>query len=210
MKKIFNSIVTTKRHRQIGYCEPSDFGTIELISLSPSEKELIVSFADYKDKKEFIAFKGHAYSKVNPSSYFGGMSKEEEEGWTKKQGKFSEKTAIKLVLGIRERFEKAYSNVSSIKYILIGKTLYVEYCKIKDLTITVCSNMLFANWISIDIECHGGKVNIKLNKRNFDKTVKTQFARWKQGNPEAKSIDGHTHSCFSKPTNVKWGEKLLK
>jgi len=209
MRNIFNTIVTTKRHREIGYCESSDFGKIELIALESSEKELIVSFNDYKDKKEFIAFEGHAYAKVNKSSYFGGMSREEEGSWAKKQGKFSERTAIKLLLELRKRFENTFSNVSSAKYILIDRTLYVQYCKLKDLAITVCGNMLFAHWISINIECHEGKENIKLNKSNFEKIVKAQYERWKQGNPKTKSIDGHTHSCFSKPTNVKWGEKFV-
>ena len=210
MEKIFHSPITTQRHRELGTCEDSDFATIELIELLPEEKVLIVSFEGYEKKREFIEFEGHAYSKMNAGSYFGGMSREDEAVWTKKQGKFSRKLAIKLLLTIREHIDNQFSCISSEKFILIGKTLYARYSKISDLTITICGNMSFAHWLSIDIEAHGNKTTVKLNKTNFDKTVKEQFARWKKGDPKATSIDGRMHSCFSKPLKVKWGEKYAK
>ena len=56
---------------------------------------------------------------------------------------------------------------------------------------------------------NSGKRIEKLNKENFDRIVKTEYKEWMKGNPNTKSIDGKTHSCFSKPTNVKWGDDYL-
>jgi len=133
MVKLFHTIVTTERHREHGYCEDSDFGKIELIELSPTEKNLIVSFQDYKHKKEFIEYEGCAYLKVGECSNFGGMSRDKEAIWIAKQGKFTRNSAITLMLELRKRFESSFSYVSSAKYILIGKTLYARYSKIKTL-----------------------------------------------------------------------------
>lgn len=205
MKILFKTIVTSQRHREQGTFEDSDFGSIRLIELDPSEKELIVSFDEYKDKKEYIKVGNYVYSKMGGNPYLCGMSREDEDFWIAKQGKFSSNLAIRLMLTLRPKLENRFSGVDSVRYVLIGRTLYSRYCKIEDLNITVCGNMLFAHWISINIEAHGGKENIKLSKENFIKTVKEQKARWNDGNPNATSIDGHKHSCFSVPTNVKWG-----
>jgi len=79
--------------------------------------------------------------------------------------------------------------------------------ELEDLQIGVTGNMLFANWISIDIEpANENKSLYKLNKKNFDTVVKTEYARWKKGDPKTTNINGQTHSFFSKPTKVKWGE----
>jgi len=207
MEKLFNTVMTTQRHREIGYCEDSDFATIELLKLNPEEKELIVSFNDYKSKKEYIKYKGYAYSKADSNSYLGGMSREDQKSWVDKQGKISEKYAIKLMLQIRERTIENFSCISSSSFILIGRTLYVRYSKISDLKITIGGNMIFAHWISINIENHSGKSDYKLSKKNFDKIVKKEKAHWDKGNPNTKNIIGRTHSCFSKPEKVKWGEK---
>jgi len=48
-----------------------------------------------------------------------------------------------------------------------------------------------------------------LSKENFNKTVKEEYKRWMEGDPKTKNINGETHSCFAKPTNLKWGENYL-
>ena len=209
MEKVFHTVVTSERHREYGYCEKSDFGTIELFILQPHEKELIVSFTDYDHKEEFINFRGYAYRKFNKNSYFFGMSKDEQAEWGKKQGYFSKETAINLMLEFRKRMESQFSYVATGKYILIGKTLYARYSKLKDLVITSVGNTTFAHWISIDIEARPDLWHYKLSKKNFDKLVKEEYARWKKGDPKTTNIVGQTHSCFSKPTKVKWGKKYL-
>lgn len=210
MKTIFKSVITSERHRKIGFCEKSDFGHISLIELHPEEKELVVSFDEYDEKKEFIKYKNIIYSKLNKSSYLGGVSREDENEILKKQGKFSQQSALNLVLELRERLENWYSCVSSMRFLLISKTLYTNYCKEGELKITVCGNLSFANWLSINIEAeHGGKNNHNLNKKEFYKTVKEQYQRWLKNDPNTKSIDGKTLSLFSKPKNVKWGKDYL-
>jgi hypothetical protein len=208
-RTIFTSPITSERHRKHGYCEKSDFGRIDLIELQAEDKQLIVSFKDYSGAIEFIEYKGFAFKKVGQRSGFGGMSRDEEGVWLKKQGKFSEKTALKLVLDIRERFESRYYPASSERYILIGKTLYVEYCKLKDLTITVAGNLLFSCWLSIDFESHGGKQTFKLNKKNFERVFKEQKARFEKAKPVKGAKVGDGHVNFSFPKQIVWGNKYI-
>ena len=137
MEKIFNTVYTTERHRKWGTCEPSDFGTIELIRLSPSEKELAVSFKDHTvDTKnpqgnmvlketEYIVYGKDIYVKVDYHHFALHGSREEQYEWlNKKQGKLSDKTAKKAMLDLRESCERSYSTASDYKFIIIGNTLY--------------------------------------------------------------------------------------
>jgi len=204
MTQIFQTTVTSKRHREIGYCEKSDFGTLDLWQLNKDEKKLIVSFKDYKKEVEYIEFKGTVYIKIHNDYRFQYMSREDDTLWTGKQGKFSVKSALKLVLDLRQKFEGSFSNVSSGSYILIGNTLYAEYCKRKDLAITVCGNLLFSCWLSIGIEAHAGKANIKLSKKSLDDTIRKEKARFdKAKGSQIGKVDNHV--SFSYPKNVKWG-----
>lgn len=205
---IFFSVTTSERHRNIGYCEPSDFGSVELIKLSPEKKVPIIEFKKYSGDPliELIEYNKFVYKKVNKDSYFCGMAKDEEAEWLKLQGKFTDKSATKLILELRKRSENTFSSVSDINFLIIGKTLYQRYCEVKKLKITVCGNLLFSYWLSIDIEPeHGGKGNTTFSRKNFEKLFKTQKERFESGKPTKKRGDGHV--SFSYPKNITWGEK---
>lgn len=206
-KKIFNTVITSERHRKYGFCEESDFETIELFELEKAEKELVVKFNDYDGQKEYISFNNYAFEKIDNKSYLGNLSTEIHRNLIKKQGYFTPQTAINFILRIRESSLKTYSYIRGFQFVLIGRTLYVSKCKLEDLQIGVTGNMLFAHWISICIEPKNENKRLyKLNKKNFNKVVKEEYARWKEGDPKTTNIDGGTHSCFSKPTKIKWGE----
>jgi len=208
MKKIYHTITVSERNKHVGLWEDKDFGKIELFTMPKENKELIVSYTDYKTKHELIEVDGKGvYEKVHKRSYLGGFSTEDEEKIMKKQGYYSEKTAIELMLKIRKATERTFTFMTDFSFILIGKTLYVRRCNVEDLVITVQGNTLFAHWISIDFgtDKDNEDKEIILNKFNFNRIVNEQFARWKKGDPNTKNIDGDTHSSFSKPTKVKWG-----
>lgn len=207
--QIFKTIFTSKRHRELGYCEPSDFGSIELIRLRPEEKKLIVSFRDSENEPvtEYIEHKGIVYKKMGKSESIGHLSREEDTEQGKMQGKYTDRKAIALLLKLRERKRANFSGMSDDSYIIIGNTLYADYCELKSLTITVASNLAFSYWLSIDIESHGGKQQIKLNKKNFDRVVKTERKRFEDGKPKEGTRRGDGHVHFSCPVEVKWGER---
>mgnify|MGYP003553212411 CR=1 FL=1 len=203
MKHLFKSPLTSERHRKIGTCDKSDFAGLELIELDKEEKKLIVSFKDYSKEVEYIEYAKQVYTKVNDDYGFAGMSREEQAKWVKKQGKYSYKSAIELMLILRERKENTYSNVYGGSFILIGNTLYTLYCDKKDLAITVCGNLLFSCWLSIGIECHSGKRNIRLNKKNLEDTIRKERIRFNNAKSNNGGVDKHV--SFSYPTSVKWG-----
>ena len=206
MKKLFHTVITSQRHRTAGFCEKSDFGVIDLFELEPSEKKLIVNFRPYSNEpiKEFIEHEGLAYVKMYS---FPRMGREAESVWLKKQGKFSNNTAIKLMLELREDIERSYSSVAGYSFILIGKTLYISYCPVKELSITVSGNLLFSCWLSINIESHTGKAQFKLNEKTFEKVVKEEKARFEKAKPKKGFNRGDGHVHFSAPVNVVWGDK---
>jgi hypothetical protein len=204
MKKIFHTVLTTERHKKHGYCEAQDFGSLELIQLEPEEKKLIVSYDDNENHIEMIEHNGKAYVKITNNSLFIGFSKEEDKEIASKQGKYSPNTALKFILEMRERLDNSYSHASEESYILIGRSLYAEFCKKRELSITVCGNLLFSYWLSIDIEAkHGGKKNYKFSKESFEKVFRTEKKRFDEGKPKNKKGDGHV--SFSYPKNIKWG-----
>lgn len=210
MKTLFHTTITTQRHREHGFCEDSDFGNIELLVLSPDEKELIVSFQKYSNdpKTEYIKYKGYAYRKLD--SRLSHFSKEEEQKWATKQGKFSENSALELVLEYRSRMDNSYSFAGSKSFILIGRTLYERYSKMTDLRITTCGNCSFSHWISIDIEAHGGKKTYPLKKSSLEKVIKERKQYWEDTKPKGFSGRGDGHSHFSCPTNITWGANFKK
>lgn len=208
MKTLFHTVITSRRHREHGYCEDSDFGRLELIELSPEEKQLVVSFKDGDEAVEYIEYKGQIYKKVNSESRFCGLSRDEENAVVKKQGKFSVQETIKFVLAQRKSMEHGFSNVGDETYILIGRTLYSHYCKKSELGITYTGNLLFSYWLSINIQSHFNLKVHKLSKKNFEKIVKEQKARFDADMP-AEGTRRAKEAYFSCPTQVKWGEKYL-
>jgi hypothetical protein len=208
---IFHTVYTSERHRTMGTCDSGDFGKIDLIQLDKEDKELMVSFRKYSDepKTEYIEHEGYAYKN------FGGkiahLSQEEEEKWSGKQGKFTPKTAIELMLIFRESKRRTFAHADDSSYILIGRTLYERYCKTEDLSITVCGNTMFSHWISIGIESHGGKVEYPLSKSKFKEIYKDRKQSFEDTRPD-KHFSGRadTHSHFSYPQQIKWGAKYNK
>lgn len=206
METLFHTVVTSERHRERGFCEVSDFGKIELIELQPEEKQLIVSFKDYRTEIEYIEHSGYAYKKIGVSGGIWGFSKEEEEKIISKQGKFSQKYVIEVILKLRARMERTFSGVGDENFILIGRTLYRRYSKIEDLNITTCGNCLFSHWLSVDIEAHGGKATFPLSKTSLKEVIKERKAYWESTKP-VNGTRGDGHSAFSQPLSVKWGKK---
>lgn len=204
MKKIFNTPITSRRHRELGFCEENDFANLDLVSIPEEEKALIVKFKIDSTETEYIEFNNEVYIKINSDNNVFPFSREEDAEWIKKQGKFTEKECIKLMLKLREPMEKSYSCIDSKKYILIGRTLYYKYCKIEELNITVCGNLTFSCWLSIDIErTHDGKSNIPLTKTNLLKTIKEKKIAFNKAKTNSFNVDNHI--SFSCPTNTKWG-----
>lgn len=203
MEKVFHTILTTKRHREIGYCESSDFAKIELVQMSPDEKNLVVSFNDNSEKFEFVEFNKEIYIKTKSLTHF---SRDEERAILKKQGKFNKQSVIKILLDLRERKESNFSGISDSKFLLIGKTLYERYCKKSELGITVCGNLMFSYWLSIDIEARNtNKVFYPLNAKSFERVFTSQKKRFDEGKPKKGVGDGHV--SFSYPTKIVWGDK---
>jgi hypothetical protein len=169
MRLAHRTIATTRRHRELFYCEESDFAELKLFVLDKSEKKLIISTKE----DEFIAFEEMAYRKINSDYHFRGCSREESEEQISKQGRISEKIACKYISEERDSMNSNFSCISNANYILIGRALYYEYCKVSDLKITRCGNLLFGKWLSIDIEAeHCNKANFELTKESFKNVVK--------------------------------------
>jgi len=209
MKKIFHTFLMSKIHKDFGRCERQDFGTLKLFQLEEDEKELIVSFETYNAKEELILFKGEVYRKLNKETRLG-IDQDKTKFFLSRQGKFTQDLAINLMMIISQQINN-YSIVTNEIFILIGRTLYKRYCKLEDLGIGVTGNMMFAHWISISIEPNNhNKELYPLNKKEFQKVVRKEFARWKKGDPKTTNIYGDTHSHFSKPTKVRWGKNFLE
>ena len=164
IKEIFHTSFTTQRHRTRGDCESSDFATLRLLL---QDKENAIFYVETIEKKIY-RYKNYLYcNKLNLH-----FSREEEGKWLKKQGKFSIKTATELMLKIREGSRNTYSCAISNEFLLIGRTLYQRYCKVKNLCVNVCGNMLFGNWLSISVEpIHSGKKSTRLTKKNYNKII---------------------------------------
>ena len=205
---VFHSVITSERHRTLGYCENNDFGSIALINLSPDKKELIVAYQDDNKSHEYVSYNNKVYRKIIERNGITHFSREEEQKYQNLQGKFTVKTALGFVLEMRSRMEHSFSSPGEKSYLLIGRTLYYEYCKPKELTITVCGNLLFSCWLSIHFECHGNKITHKLNKPNFEKVLSAQKKRFEEARPAEGKRNGDGHVSFSHPTKIVWGENF--
>ena len=167
-QELFHTILTSSRHRTSGFCEDSDFASIKLFYQDKEEAEF---YLETNKKKKIYRYNNYLYRNILTLPF----SREEDSKWLKKQGRFSSKVAISLMLKIREQETKSFSVVSDKEFLLIGRTLYQRYCKVKDLCVTTCGNMLFGNWLSVNIEpVHSGKGSTRLTKKSYNRIVKRQ------------------------------------
>ena len=193
---VFHTPVTSGRHREIGYCEDTDFSTIKLFCQDKQDVSLYIETPD----KRLYEHKGNLYTNVLTLPF----SREEDAVFIKRQGRYSVKTAISLMLKIREKMEDSFSHVFDEEFILIGRTIYQRYCKVKDLCITVCGNMMFGNWWNVSIErVHDGKKSIRFSRKNYDRIVK-QETKYYYDNTREKHNDAGLHVEKVK----KWGNKF--
>jgi len=147
MKTIYYSRTVSGRNMQHGYFEEEDFGEIKIVQLSEEKAPLFLRITDYQ-KKEVLRTMGNKYLS---NEIYLPFSREEDALWMKKQGHWTEKTAVLLGIAVRKRCDSFYPAENKTFY-LIGKTLYRVLCEKSELEITQCGNMLFGSWWSIDIE----------------------------------------------------------
>lgn len=191
MNRIYHTTVTSQRHRESGFCEKEDFGTIELLQVSNEEATLICNIKDYQLDQDIRLFK---------NKYFTDFNTWTSKKYFDKQGRFSEKTALEEMIKLRKEQEKRYYPVSSCIYLLIGKKIFVEYCKKTELMITQTGNTLFGDWWTMDIEPrHVNKSNLRFNKKNFERELE-KTKKWLS----KKTKDIH----FTYP-KIKWFDRTL-
>ena len=167
-QKLFHTIYTSSRHRELGLCEDSDFASINLFSQTKEEADFYLETGE----KRIYRYKNYLYCNILVLPF----SRKEDKKWLKKQGRFSTKMAIAFMLEIRKQVRQKYSTVYDREFLLIGRTLYQRYCKVKDLCVTVCGNMLFGNWLSVAIEpVHGGKNSTRLTKKSYKRITEKQI-----------------------------------
>lgn len=206
MIQIFKTPVVSQRHVELGFCENSDFATIELSVAEPVEVEFIFSHLSedippIPATKKVIKYNRYYYQNILRLPF----SRDDDKFWMKKNGKFSTKTAINLMLKIRESHCNQYSCVYDSYFILIGRTLYQRWCKIKDLCITTTGNMLFGQWFSIDIESrHCNKINILLTKKNYFKALNKAKKYFNKNKVKGREKE----QFFSYPKSLKWGSDI--
>lgn len=208
MNILYHTVVTSRRHREMGYCEESDFGGIELFQPEENEHELIVSFKGYSSDPvtEFVLInffdsgKDMVYRKVTKAVGLPHQSRDAQDAMNYV---FGENKAIQEMCRIRESMEYSFSCVANHRFVLIGRTLYQEYCKPEDLCIGVSGNILFSHWTSITIESRlRNMAYYPLSKENLKAVVKDRKKKWEDAKIEGR---GDGHSLFTKPTQVKWG-----
>lgn len=215
MDIIYKTNTTSKRHRELGYCEESDFGKIELIELKEDEIKfafLLNGSKGYVKGEKITTHKSnrpdyvYSYKNIYLTSYINlPFGREEDEKYLSKQGKFTHNTSKQLMVKVRLQQDDNFYPAFSKKYYLIGKKLYQKWCKKSDLKITISSNMVFSSWIDMDIEPrHVNKNNIKFNKENFYKTLKELKLRYEKNASETR-IGQLGQNYFSYPNITKWG-----
>lgn len=199
MKELYKTITTTRRHKELGYCEKGDFGSITLLSLTDAEAPLICTIKKGSVNQSLRLFKGYYYTdydKWNSKLIF-----------KEKQGRLTERTTIKLMVKLREDEEKTQSffSVSNQEFILIGRRIYKRYCKKSNLSITQTGNMIFNSWWCVDVEpTHQNKLNKIFNKKNFEKELKEAREYYnKKRSKKGNNLSGYWDDSFSYP-KIKW------
>ncbi len=202
MKELYHTVLTSRRHIELGYCEEMDFGTIKLMQVSEAEAPLICVIKDYHLNQEIRLLGNKYYTDMTMWDKGNKIFKE-------KQGRLTEKTAIRLMVTERQEAEKRdsfYPAPSRPTYILIGRHIYEYYCDKKDLCVTQTGNTIFGDWWTLDVEPrHVNKNNILFNKKNFERKLEeaTKFVE-KRNKNRKKEI------YFSHP-KIKWvHEELLQ
>jgi hypothetical protein len=203
MKELYKTNLLSRRHKELGYCQEGDFSTIRLLEVTEEEAPLICNIKDYDLNQNLRLYNKNYYSdwdKWNNKFIF-----------KEKQGRLTERTAIILMVKLREEKEKNtnfYPASYSEEFILIGKRIYKKYCKKSELFITQCGNMLFSSWWSVDIEtANENKKCVHFNKENFEKELKEAKEHYDKYKSKTRG-DGHNYFSYPK---IKWfREELLK
>lgn len=207
-KAIFKSVVMSRRHVEIGTCEDSDYGTVELICLPEDEKELIVSFKDGDKKHEFIEFGGMVYAMMNEVPR---ISRADSESLMATQGRMKAKTAIGIALRIRNSMANSFTHPGNETLLLVGKTLYRKFGTHDKLVVNTCGNLMFSYWLSVNIEYDNpNKQSYPCHKSSFERVVKESRKLFNKDKPLPGSpkLGGMAdHVSFTYPTSVKWGPK---
>ena len=88
-------------------------------------------------------------------------------------------------------------------YIQVGKQAYRKLCPKNELCITVSSNLMFGNWLSVGIEeRHSGKYNSPFTKENFEKIMAESRARVEKFDKKIKGSSGKkTYFSYHK---IRW------
>lgn len=200
MELLYKTVILSRRHLKVGYCEDKDFGEITLIRTTEEEAPLICNIKDYKLNQTLRLFKGYYYSdwdKWDNQFYF-----------KEKQGKLTDKTVVALMVKLREKEDspsKSFSYVPRYKYIIVGKRIYKRWCKKSELYITQCGNMMFSSWWTVDIETmNPNKSHVRFNKKNFEKELKDARKYYN----ERRGKRGDNHDSFSCPI-IKWFNEYL-
>lgn len=171
-KVLYHTILTSRRHKDSGYCEDSDFGKIELIQASNEEAPIYCTIIDYQLNQELRLFGNDFYGdydRWNHKKYFDG-----------RQGKFSEKSAIAEMVKIRSESEAdtSWTSARTMKYLLVGRKLYVHYCKRRQLVINQTGNTLFGDWWTLDVETPNPNLkSVPFNRKNFEREL-AKTKRW--------------------------------
>lgn len=97
MRTLYHTVITSARHRRLGFCHTSDFGEISLIELPQHKKQLVISFVYGGVKQEFIKHEGFIYSRVNN---FIKVGKDEEVNFLSKQGRYCPRAVIDILLEV--------------------------------------------------------------------------------------------------------------
>ena len=152
--------------------------------------------------KKVIKYNGYYYHNILRLPF----TREEDNLWMKRNGRYTKKTATELMLKIRESHCNSFSGVYDDFFILIGRTLYQRWCKVKDLSVTTCGNMIFGQWFSVDIEStHHGKANTLFNKKNYYKILD----KAKKYFNKSKTKGREKEQYFSFPKSLKWGKTFV-
>jgi len=185
-KVLYHTTIVSGRHEKHGYCEDGDFSKIILTRATEEDAPLICNIKDFQLNQTLRLFKGYYYGdfdRWNHTFYFKD-----------KQGRLTDKTAIALMVELRKK-ETTYYPTRGKHYLIVGKRIYVRWCKKSELKITQTGNTMFGDWWTMDIESATG---LSFTKKNFNKEL-DKTKRWVEKKNKGRKKKIH----FSYP-RIKW------
>jgi len=193
MEVIYRSPITSERHQKYLYCEDGDFAEIQVIRLQEGEAPLTHVI-------------DHGLGKIRRVRRWNGMYIHDlefdgDQTWGPKQGKFTKNVLAEFFRDKRDH-NRGYYPVFSRTYYVIGNTIYVEWCKVKELAVTQTGNLIFGDWWSMSVEPDYGKPNYpRLTPENYRKAIKEGQKRVDEANTD-KPYKRH-HFTYDKVRFVK-------